>query len=108
MNSTALNIDLTQGKVAPALARKAGSELQKACTAKAPLQIGDVVETGGFNLPCKKVLHCSCPTYKDETTTKPVSGWSAGCWSALGDWVEITQPVPLVLNCLAQQSAPLD
>ena len=62
MNSTGKDLDLSSGNVAKAIAAKAGHRnLQAACSAIAPLTDGEVKDTPGFQLPCKKVFHCLCP-----------------------------------------------
>ena len=65
-------MDLSKGRVSSTLARKAGPQLQQDCSASAPLEIGQVVETEGYGLRCK-ILHCNLPPWKDEETTKPVN-----------------------------------
>jgi len=72
VNSVGNDMNLSSGKVAVALSNKAGPQLQAACTALAPTASGDVKETDGFNLACKKVLHCNCPQWQGPQTI-PVS-----------------------------------
>ncbi|KAF6033906.1 PARP14 [Bugula neritina] len=68
VNSVGKDMNLSSGKVAAALSKKAGPQLQAACTALAPIASGEVKETDGFNLACKKVLHCNCPRWQGPQT----------------------------------------
>ena len=49
---------LNCGPVAKSIFAKAGSGLQWECSTKAPLSVGQVVETKAYNLPCKEIFHC--------------------------------------------------
>lgn len=73
MNLTTADLDLSQHPVGSSLAAKAIEGLQRACSEHAPLEMGQVAETGGFELGCKKILHCICPPYETEKATKDVS-----------------------------------
>ena len=42
----------------------AGSELDKECARIAPLGLGQAKITGGYNLPCKYVIHTSGPIWR--------------------------------------------
>ena len=42
----------------------AGEELDKECAAIAPLGLGQAKITGGYNLPCKYVIHTSGPRWR--------------------------------------------
>ena len=64
VNSTGQNLNLSQGGVSEALSRKAGPQLQAACNMLAPLKVGEVKKSIGFNLQCKHVLHCLCPKWQ--------------------------------------------
>ena len=70
VNSTALQMSLKDGKVSTALSNKAGYSLQAECTRKAPLNIGDVIDTDGYGLDCEKVLHVSCPLWSKGSSEK--------------------------------------
>lgn len=70
VNSTALQMSLKDGKVSTALSNKAGYALQAECTRKAPLNIGDVIDTDGYGLDCEKVLHVSCPLWSKGSSEK--------------------------------------
>ena len=61
--SVGSDFQLNHGKVAQAIAAHAGPRLQAACNSLRPINIGEVKETDGFRLPCKKILHCNCPEY---------------------------------------------
>jgi O-acetyl-ADP-ribose deacetylase (regulator of RNase III) len=47
------------GGVAGAIARAAGSELERESRSKAPVPVGDAVETTGGDLPARWVIHAS-------------------------------------------------
>ena len=69
VNSVGKDIDLSNGKVARVISHKAGPQLQVACSALAPLNVGDVKETDSFQLhTCKKILHCLCPQWRNSST----------------------------------------
>jgi len=72
VNSVGNDMNLSFGKVAAALSSKAGPQLPAACKSLAPIKAGDVKETDGFKLACKKVLHCHCPQWQGSQTA-PVS-----------------------------------
>ena len=61
MNSVGAKLDLSAGKVSHAISKKAGPELQEACNKLAPINIGEVKETLGFDMECRTILHCFCP-----------------------------------------------
>ena len=58
VNSTGSGLKLEAGPVAKSISMKAGPELQRECSTKAPLSVGQVVETKAYNLPCKSIFHC--------------------------------------------------
>ena len=60
MNSVGTRMNLSAGKASKAISLKAGPELQKACDALAPINVGEVKETSGYNLEVETILHC-CP-----------------------------------------------
>ncbi|KAF6026446.1 PARP14 [Bugula neritina] len=68
VNSVGNDMNLSSGKLAVALSNKAGPQLQAACKSLAPIKAGDVKETDGFKLACKKVLHCNCPQWQGPQT----------------------------------------
>ena len=70
VNSTALQMSLKDGKVSTALSNKAGYSLQAECTKKAPLNIGDVIDTDGYGLDCEKVMHVSCLLWSKGSSEK--------------------------------------
>ena len=49
--------------VTVAVAKKAGSEFVNARSKIFPLTSGSVAGTGGFDMPCKQILHYNCPTW---------------------------------------------
>lgn len=69
INSTGKNLKLDEGSVSKSILQKAGPELQNECTSKGPLNVSQVVETWGYNLPCSKVFHCLGKEY-DEANPK--------------------------------------
>ncbi|XP_067951553.1 protein mono-ADP-ribosyltransferase PARP15-like [Watersipora subatra] len=71
VNSTGRNLDLSKGSLSMALMKKARGNLQEECRKLAPVNIGDVVETQGYELSCQKVYHCICPqSYSFEKVNK--------------------------------------
>ena len=71
VNTTNTNLDLSQGAVAVALSKAAGPELQKECSKKAPVAVGEIAVTGAGKLPCHYVFHTVVSTY-DKTGGKAV------------------------------------
>ncbi|XP_072026047.1 uncharacterized protein [Amphiura filiformis] len=68
----AANGHLRHGRgVAAAIATAAGPQLTEdskqilATRKQQPLQVGDIVETGAYQLPCKTVIHAVGPRYKE-------------------------------------------
>lgn len=63
----AANTSLSMGGgVCGAIFKAAGEALmQQACTPLAPIAQGDAVMTPAFALPCKAVIHCAGPLYRD-------------------------------------------
>ena len=57
VNTTNVDLNLSQGAVAQALSKAAGPALQAECTKKAPISVGDIAVTGSGRLPCRYVLH---------------------------------------------------
>ncbi len=58
--ANAANTQLAHGGgVAGAISRAAGPELQRASTAKAPIGLGEAVETGAGALPARFVIHAA-------------------------------------------------
>jgi O-acetyl-ADP-ribose deacetylase len=57
---------LSGGGVCGAIFKAAGPvELNEACKALAPIHVGEVVMTPGFNLPAKHIIHTPGPIYQD-------------------------------------------
>ncbi len=63
VNTTNHNLDLSCGAVAHALLQAGGADLQRECTAKAPIQTGEVVATKPGNIQCHSILHAVVPTF---------------------------------------------
>jgi len=64
----AANAELqTGGGVAGAIHRRAGRRLARECRRFAPIQVGEAVITGAYNLPNKYVIHCLGPVYGKDT-----------------------------------------
>ena len=59
MDSTSTSLGLIQGQVSKAILNAAGAAIEVECKQVAPngIKIGEVVETGGHGLKCKKVYH---------------------------------------------------
>ncbi|XP_013388979.2 uncharacterized protein LOC106157780 [Lingula anatina] len=62
VNTTSRDLKLANGAVSKSLLSAGGNVLQVECDQQAPngLQFGDIVETSGGNLKCKRVFHGSC------------------------------------------------
>jgi len=54
------------GGVAGAIHRKAGPQLYEECKKYAPIEVGEAVITGGYNLPNPYVIHTLGPVYSEE------------------------------------------
>jgi O-acetyl-ADP-ribose deacetylase (regulator of RNase III) len=54
------------GGVAGAIHKKAGPELYEECKKYAPIETGEAVITGGYNLPNPYVIHTVGPVYSEE------------------------------------------
>ena len=67
VNSTAQNLDLSNGAVSKAILQAAGPALQQECTAlvssRGNIPPNTFVETGPGNLQCKRVYHFVCDGY---------------------------------------------
>ena len=61
VNSVGAKMDMNAGVVSHAISRKAGPQLQQACNKLAPINMGEVKETPGYNMECRTILHCLCP-----------------------------------------------
>lgn len=65
--------DFAQQNLSSFLLSEAGAELQTACKNLGPLNIGEIKETDGFGLPCRKVLHYNLPRCEDVLSAYRVS-----------------------------------
>ena len=75
VNTTNVDLNLSQGAVAQALSKAAGPALQAECTKKAPISVGDIAVTGGGRLPCRYVLHTVAAQYpRREKQAEKVRG----------------------------------
>ena len=54
-------MNLSNGAVAPVILSKAGPQLQQECSRLAPINPGQVKGTDGYQMPCKRILHCCLP-----------------------------------------------
>ena len=63
VNTTNVELNLSQGGVAQALSKAAGPALQAECTKKAPISVGDIAVTGGGRLQCCYVFHTVAAQY---------------------------------------------
>lgn len=70
VNSVGKDMNLASGKVAPVISKKAGPQLQAACSAIAPIKPGEVKATDGYGMPCQKILHCCCPGWSGPASTQ--------------------------------------
>lgn len=62
MNTTAKTLVLANGAVSRLILSKAGPQIQTECQQLAPrgIALGDVIETSGYSLHCRKVYHGAC------------------------------------------------
>ena len=70
INSTNTNLNLKQGILSKKLLEICGDNFQKACSAYAPLNTGDVAVTEAKNLPCKFIFHIALPDYQNKNSEK--------------------------------------
>ena len=72
VNTTNVDLNLSQGGVAQALSKAAGPALQAECTKKAPISVGDIAMTGGGRLQCRYVFHTVAAQYhhREKQTEK--------------------------------------
>lgn len=70
------------GGVAGAIHRAAGAELDRVCRPLAPIDVGEAVITGGFDLPNEHIIHVLGPRYGQD---EPAAQLLADCYrEALG------------------------
>ncbi len=67
----------TGGGVAGAIHGAAGPQLERECLPLAPIEPGEVVITGAYNLPNQNVIHCLGPVYGKD---KPEAEILADCY----------------------------
>ena len=67
----------TGGGVAGALHRAAGPKMAEEARPMAPIEPGQAVITGGYNLPNEHVIHCLGPVYGED---KPEADLLAQCY----------------------------
>ena len=62
MNTTDKDLSLSGGAVSKLILSTAGPQIQAECKQLAPkcIAFGQVIETSGYSLPCKKVYHGAC------------------------------------------------
>ena len=70
MNSVNKDKNLYGGKLSKALSKEAGACLQTALHDAKPLNMGDVVSTGGYKLKCREVYHCCLPEYENNLNVR--------------------------------------
>jgi O-acetyl-ADP-ribose deacetylase (regulator of RNase III) len=63
-------MNLSNGKVAPVILSKAGPQLQADCTNLGPIQPGEVKGTDGYQMPCKRILHCCLPGWAGPASSQ--------------------------------------
>ena len=67
VNTTAKNLQLSNGAVSRSILSTAGPQIQTECQQLAPggIAFGSVIETSGYRLPCSKVYHGACQNWDD-------------------------------------------
>jgi len=65
VNTTAQNLNLTNGAISRLILSTAGPQIQAECQQLAPggIAFGGVIETSGYRLPCSKVYHGACQNW---------------------------------------------
>src|SRR5947209_17658221 len=72
--ANAANTELRHGGgVAGAIARMAGPELERESRERAPIGLGDAVETSGGELPCRWVIHAATMELGGPTSAEIIS-----------------------------------
>ncbi|XP_048249263.1 protein mono-ADP-ribosyltransferase PARP14-like [Haliotis rufescens] len=68
VNTTNKNLRLNQGAVSMSISKEGGWTIQNECNThyRKGINFGDIAETGGGNLRCKKVYHCCLPKWPDS------------------------------------------
>ena len=75
------------------LQEKAGPEFYRACWSLDSPKLGLVQETDGYNLSCKKVLHCYLPPFKEISEPHYVSHY-VDIWIHFIRWSRHNWPRP--------------
>jgi len=78
VNTTGKDLKLSSGAVSKLILSTAGQQIQAECQQLAPdgIQLGNVVETSGYKLPCSKVYHGACKNWdNDSGPCETVSGF---------------------------------
>ena len=67
VNATNENLSPAGNGVDASIHTAAGPELLKECLAKGHVDIGKVMVTEAYNLPCKKIFHTAGPVWQGGT-----------------------------------------
>jgi O-acetyl-ADP-ribose deacetylase (regulator of RNase III) len=80
VNTTRTSLELDYGNTSKALVAKAGPGLQQECSTYYPqgIKFGDIAETGGHNLACKKVFHLALPEWSNPQAHQVVFMFQLG------------------------------
>ena len=74
VNSTTKNLRLDAGDITKSILAAAGSSIQDECRRKGSVELGKIVRTEGYNLPCKCVYHgAAMPWDGGKGKSKPVT-----------------------------------
>ncbi|XP_055965382.1 protein mono-ADP-ribosyltransferase PARP14-like [Sorex fumeus] len=91
VNSISSDLELNQGPLSRALLKSAGPELQKELNRAGKIMtvnVGTVLQTGGYNLPCLYVLHVVAASWTNDNSHKIMEGIIRKC-------LEITENLSL-------------
>ena len=57
VDTTSTKLELENGQVSASLLSDAGPEIRNECKTLKELRVGEIAETSGYKLPCKRVYH---------------------------------------------------
>jgi O-acetyl-ADP-ribose deacetylase (regulator of RNase III) len=76
VNTVGSDCDLSKGAVSNTILSEAGKEMQTECQSKMAgkqtVEYGHVIDTDGYKLKCKTVLHAACQRWNDATKDESV------------------------------------
>lgn len=87
VNTTSTSLQLNQGAVSQSLLKMGGPGIQAECSQKYSngIQPGEVAETSGGKLECKKICHGALPGYNGGTAMKIMETFMKNCLKTADD-----------------------